>query len=112
LKERAWAAPPTPGEVLKHLLASERRITQDRLAKAMGVSRYSVNQLANDRRAVTAEMALRLAKALGTTPQLWLNLQREVDLHRAGRRLRHILPGVRNVRKRLSEAELFYNLPA
>jgi addiction module HigA family antidote len=49
----------------------------------MCVSRLSVNQLVNDKRAVTAEMALRLAKVLGTAPEFWLNLQRAVDLHKA-----------------------------
>lgn len=79
-------SPPHPGDVLRRLLA-DRRITQDRLAEAMRVSRYSVNQLINGRRAVTAEMALRLAKALSTSPEFWLNLQRGVDLHDARRRI-------------------------
>ena len=50
------------------------------------MSRVTVNQLLNDRRDVTAEMALRLARVLGTTAEYWLNLQTKVDLYRARRR--------------------------
>jgi addiction module HigA family antidote len=57
--------------------------TQDRLAAAMGVSRFRVNEVINNRRAVTAETALLLSRALGTSPQFWLNLQNAVDLYDA-----------------------------
>lgn len=50
------------------------------LAKALGVSRQTANELVRERRAVSPEMALRLAKVFGTTPQYWLNIQRNVDL--------------------------------
>ena len=50
-------------------------ITQGQLAEAMGVGRKTVNELCGDRRGVTAETAFLLAKALGTTPEFWLNLQ-------------------------------------
>jgi len=45
-----------------------------------------LNELANGRRSVTADTALRLAKLLGTTPRLWLNMQAEVDLYDAWRK--------------------------
>ena len=63
------------------------RITQDDLSAAMRVSRLTVNQLINDKRTVTAEMALRLARVLRTTPEFWLDLQRGVDLFEAKRAL-------------------------
>jgi len=50
------------------------------LASALGVSRQSVNELVRERRAVSSEMALRLARLFGNSPELWLNLQRSVDL--------------------------------
>ena len=77
------ATPPTPGEVLREYVIAEPRITQDTLAEAMKVSRLTINQLMNGRRSVTAEMALRLAHVLGTTPEFWLNLQRDADLEEA-----------------------------
>lgn len=92
------ATPPTPGEVLREFLISDDRITQDVLAESMGVSRITVNQLVNDRQAVTAEMALRLAKALGTTPNLWLTLQLKVDLAAARRSLGRTLDTIKPLR--------------
>jgi addiction module HigA family antidote len=50
------------------------------LAEALGVSRQSVNELLRGRRAVSPEMALRLARLFGNAPELWLNAQRKVDL--------------------------------
>lgn len=78
--------PPGPGDVLRTEYIAGRGLTQDRLATALGVSRISVNQLLNDRRNVTAEMALRLSRVLGTTPEFWLDLQRDLDLYRAHRK--------------------------
>lgn len=77
----------TPGDLLREQVVGRLGITQDQLADALGVSRYSVNQLINDRRAITAEMALRLSVVLGTTAEFWLELQMGVDLERARRRL-------------------------
>src|SRR3989442_686318 len=74
-RARVAAAPCTPGDVLRERILSDRRITQDQLAKAMRVSRFSINQLVNGRRSVTAEMAFRLSRATSTTPEFWLDLQ-------------------------------------
>ena len=51
-----------------------------KLAEALGVSRQSVNELVHERRSLSTEMALRLARLFGTTPQYWLNMQRGVDI--------------------------------
>lgn len=80
------APPISPGEVLRKYILKEN-ISQDALAKAMAVSRFSINQIINERRAVTPEMALRLAQVISTTPEFWLNLQREVDLYEARKRV-------------------------
>ena len=50
------------------------------LATALGVSRQSVNELIRERRALSPEMALRLAKLFGNSAEFWLNMQRSVDL--------------------------------
>ncbi|WP_454758525.1 HigA family addiction module antitoxin [Caulobacter segnis] len=78
---------PTPADVLREKVVDELGVTQDEFADALGVSRYSVNQLINDKRSVTAEMALRLSAVLGTTPQFWLDLQMALDLERAQKKL-------------------------
>jgi addiction module HigA family antidote len=84
--------PKTPGEVLKEYIFDAKGITQDGLARALGVSRLTVNQLVNGKRSITAEMALRLERVLGTTAEFWLNLQRDVDLALARRKLGSRMP--------------------
>ena len=102
--------PPTPGDVLREFLVGDERISQQALAESLRVSRVTVNQLINGRQAVTADMALRLAKALSTTPELWLNLQRGVDLDVASRELERELRLVKTLRKPLKPGELFYEI--
>jgi addiction module HigA family antidote len=71
-------------------------LTVSGTAKALGVSRQTVNELLRERRAVSPEMALRLARLFGNTPEFWLNAQRAVDLwdaaRTAGRRIEKISP--------------------
>jgi addiction module HigA family antidote len=57
-------------------------------AKALGVSRQSVNELLRERRAVSPEMVLRLSRLFGNTPEFWLNAQRSVDLWAAEKTMR------------------------
>ncbi len=55
-------------------------LTVTALAEAVGVSRQSINELLRGRRAISPEMALRLARLFGNSPEFWLNAQRSVDL--------------------------------
>jgi plasmid maintenance system antidote protein VapI len=73
----------------------------------MGVSRFSINQIINGRRAVTAEMALRLARVTSTTADLWLNLQRDVDLYFAQRKIGEKLLDMKVLRPPKTHKELF-----
>lgn len=87
-ERRPLRRPPTPpATFIREDVLEAYGLTQDELARRLGVSRLTVNQLVNDRRAITAEMALRLARLTGTTPEFWLNLQQRTDLWRARRRL-------------------------
>jgi antitoxin HigA-1 len=72
-------SPVHPGAFLAELLG-ELSISQTQLASALGVSAMRVSHLVNGKRAVTAEMALRLGRFFGQTPQYWLNLQARYDL--------------------------------
>jgi antitoxin HigA-1 len=101
------APPITPGDVLRDYILSEPGITQERLAKAMLVSRFSINQIVNGKRAVTADMALRLAHVTSTTPDLWLNLQRDIDLYTAERKLGQKIRSMKVLRSPKTEKELF-----
>ena len=71
--------PIHPGEHLAEIL-DELGITQYRLAKAIGTPPRRVNEIVRGNRSITADTALRIGKALDTTPEYWLNLQRMYDL--------------------------------
>src|SRR5277367_3143643 len=86
-KPQSLFTPPSPGKVLRRYIVEGEGVTQDDLAVAMKVSRLTVNRIINDKRTVTAEMALRLARVLHTTPEFWLDLQRGTDLYKARRAL-------------------------
>jgi antitoxin HigA-1 len=80
--------PPTPpGEMLLEEYLKPAGLTQTAFAAQLGVPVQVVNALVNGRRAITAETALKLAKALKTSPQFWLHLQNATDLWHAARRL-------------------------
>jgi addiction module HigA family antidote len=72
--------PTHPGEILREDFIPDYDLTVSGLAKALGVSRQTVNELLRERRALSPEMALRLSRLFGNTPEFWLNLQRTVDL--------------------------------
>ena len=75
--------PAHPGEVLKGLYLDPMEKTITRAAEDLGVSRRTLSMVINGHLGVSAEMALRLGKALGTTPELWLNIQQAFDLWEA-----------------------------
>ncbi len=74
-----------PSEILRGWLADQNGLTQSELADQLGTSRYSVNQILNDRRSITAEMALRLERVTELEASLWLHAQTENDLAAARR---------------------------
>ena len=75
----ARIAPIHPGNFLLENL-EELGITQYRLARAIGVPPRRINEIVHGRRSITADTALRIGRALGTTPEFWLNLQGHYDL--------------------------------
>ena len=74
--------PIHPREHLAEMLA-ELGVSQYRLARTIGVPPRRINEIVHGRRSVTADTALRIGRALGTTPEFWLNLQRMYDLDMA-----------------------------
>jgi len=80
--------PTHPGKILRNMLAELAdegngqfaSLTQKELAKRLGVSARVVNDLIHQRRAVTADIAIRLSRVFKTTPDIWMNLQKAVDL--------------------------------
>jgi antitoxin HigA-1 len=88
--------PMHPGEVLREEFLVPLSLSAGALAKACGVPRTRIERIANEETAITADTALRLAKALNTSAQLWLNLQNAYDVRTAelgiGRELDKIKP--------------------
>jgi addiction module HigA family antidote len=79
--------PIHPGDILKHDFLVPLGLSASRLARDLGVSPPTVNDIVRRRRPVTAEMALRLSRYLGTSPQLWMGLQAQYDLEVAARKI-------------------------
>jgi addiction module HigA family antidote len=75
--------PAHPGELLREYLPEEMSIGE--VAERLGVSRQSLSAVLNGRAGVSADMALRLAKALGTSAEMWLSMQVAHDLWKAGK---------------------------
>jgi antitoxin HigA-1 len=72
--------PVSVGEMLREEFMRPLSLTQERLAGMMGVPRKHVNELCMDRRVITADTALILARVFGNSADFWLNLQRRTDL--------------------------------
>ena len=72
--------PTHPGEVLREDILLELNMTQAELAKRIGVSRLTVSELLLGKRAMSADMAVRVAKLTNTTPESWLRMQEALDL--------------------------------
>lgn len=72
--------PIHPGEMLREDFLPDYKLTVSGLAKALGVSRQTVNELLRERRSLSPEMALRLSRLFGNSPEFWLNAQRAIDL--------------------------------
>lgn len=81
-----------PGEVLQEEFLAPLGISQNALARAMGVPPRRVNEIVLGKRDVTADTAVRMAAALGTSERFWLGLQADYDLEEAHRVLGD-LPG-------------------
>ena len=77
--------PVHPGEMLREDYLPDYGLTVSSFAKALGVSRQTINELLRERRALTPDMALRLSRLFKNSPEFWLNAQRAVDLWTAQR---------------------------
>lgn len=80
--------PPHPGEVLRELCLDPVGVSVTDAAKALAVTRKALSELLNGSSGVSPAMALRLARAFDTTPELWLGLQQQYDLWKARRTVR------------------------
>ncbi len=75
--------PTHPGKIIKEDYLEPLSITIKDMAESLGVSRKTLSKIINQRGSITPDMALRLSRAFDTTPNLWLNLQKNYDLWHA-----------------------------
>ena len=83
IKMKTIYKPVHPGRIIRDDYLEPLELTTGALAEALGVTRQTMSAILNERAGVSPEMALRLAKAFDTTPDLWITLQRNYDLYRA-----------------------------
>ena len=75
--------PPHPGRIVKQECLEPLGLSVTHAAKKLGVSRVALSELVNGRRGLSPEMAIRLSKAFGSSPEVWAGLQMQFDLAEA-----------------------------
>ena len=90
IKRTRRATPP--GEILLEMYLKPHGITQRAFAEAIGISRKHLSEIIHDRQRLEPEIATKIARALGTSTEFWLNLQRAVDVWDAELRLKSWKP--------------------
>src|SRR6056297_2594417 len=86
-----------PGEILLEEFLGPLKVSQNALARAVGVPPRRINEIVLGKRAVTADTAVRLARAFGTSEQFWMGLQADYDLEEARRAAADDLRKIRRV---------------
>ncbi|MBI4459284.1 MAG: HigA family addiction module antidote protein [Acidobacteria bacterium] len=82
--------PPHPGRIVRQECIEPLGLTITQAAHALGVTRQALNNLVNRKAGVSPEMAIRLSKAFGSSPEVWLGMQMEYDLAQAEKKAGHI----------------------
>jgi addiction module HigA family antidote len=78
--------PVHPGAIVRHDCLEPLELSVTAAAKALGVSRQALNNLVNEKAAISPDMAIRLTKAFGGNPETWLQMQMNYDLAEARKR--------------------------
>ena len=91
--------PMHPGEVLREEFLVPLNLSAGALARRMDVPRTRIERIAAEETAITADSALRLSKALGTSPQLWMNLQADYDLQIAQKEIGKVIDKIEPIKE-------------
>lgn len=83
--------PPHPGGIVKRQCLQPMGLTVTRAAQGLGVTRQTLSELVNERSGISVDMAIRLSKAFGSTPETWLGMQMAYDLWEARDRASQIV---------------------
>lgn len=87
--------PTHPGEILQKEFLEPLGMTQSQLAKELNTTFRTINQIVNEKRNISPEMAIKLARYFGTSEELWLNLQNQYDLYLVKEKKRNSLKNIR-----------------
>jgi addiction module HigA family antidote len=98
-------APITPGEILLEDYLKPMRISQNALARVLGVSPRTVNEIVLARRSITPEMSLRLGKFFRQSPQFWFNVQSTCDFRLLQKRADKITSRIKQDYRELAAAQ-------
>ena len=79
----AMKNPPHPGGIVRRQCLEPLGLSVTRAATGLGVTRQALSELLNGHTGISVEMAIRLSKAFGSTPETWLGMQMAYDLQRA-----------------------------
>lgn len=97
-------APVHPGEILLEDLMKPLGLSQNQLAKELGIDAGRINQIVMGRRGITADTALRLGRYFGSSPEFWMNLQKRYELQVAQDRQAEEIERVIHPRPRMEYA--------
>lgn len=92
--------PTHPGEILREEFMAPLRLTQTELAKSLKTTFRTINEIVNEKRGVSPDMSLKLAKYFDTSPDVWQNLQADYDLYHAGLKSKAIIDEIKPHRMR------------
>jgi len=90
--------PTHPGEIIKEDFLTPLKLTQTELARALKTSFRTINEILNEKRSISPEMALKLGRYLGTTPDVWLGLQADYDLFKARLKSKKMIEEIKPLR--------------
>jgi len=82
--------PPHPGGIVRRQCLEPLHLTVTQAARGLGVTRQAFSDLVNEKAGVSVDMAIRLSKAFGSSPEIWIGLQTAYDLAQARSRMRNV----------------------
>ena len=93
-------APAHPGQILKEEFLDEFLITQTDLAAALGTTFRTINEIINEKRNISTEIAIKLSKYFGTSVELWINLQNQFDIYKVYNKRKELIDRVRPFKRK------------
>lgn len=87
--------PIHPGEILNLDYLEPMEISQTQLARNIGTTFRTINEIVNGKRGISPDMSIRLGRYFGTSPELWLNLQNQYDLYEAKAKNKGVLQRIK-----------------